>query len=120
MVYDILVGLIKKFEKVVSSRLAQSVEIKDGEIYNKTKYGKNNATTVEETDTKVNNTKEKSEKEDKISQEALTVGSEAKEITFEGLWQGLKLKKDLHFGKISEPTWKTNKPIVTKVLYFTH
>lgn len=50
-----------------------------------------------------------------MSQEGLTVGSEAKEITFEGLLQGLKLKKDLHFGKISEPSWKDNKPVVTKV-----
>lgn len=49
---------------------------------------------------------------------ALSVGSEAKEITIEGLLQGLKLKKDLHFGKISEPGWKNNKPIVTKVFTY--
>lgn len=46
---------------------------------------------------------------------SLSVGSEAKEITIEGLLQGLKLKKDLHFGKISRPGWKDHKPIVTKV-----
>lgn len=108
--FDFLVGLIKKFEKAVSVRLAQSVDIKNED--QKLQH-KNNATTIEETHTKI---KEKNEKEDKISQEALTLGSEAKEITFEGLWQGLKLKKDLHFGKISEPSWKTNKPIITKVM----
>lgn len=104
-------SLIKKFEKAVSVRLTQSVDIKNGD--QKLEH-KDYATTIEETHTKVHDSKEKNEKEDKISQEALTLGSEAKEITFEGLWQGLKLKKDLHFGKISEPSWKTNKPIITK------
>ncbi|CAH0714857.1 unnamed protein product, partial [Brenthis ino] len=104
-------SLLKKFEKAVSVRLSQDVGVKNGQHKLDSKV---NATTVEETDAKTQNTKEKSDKEDKISQEGLTVGSEAKEITFEGLWQGLKLKKDLHFGKISEPSWKTNKPIITK------
>lgn len=44
------------------------------------------------------------------------VGSDVKEsLTVESLWQGLKLKKDIHLGKISEPTWKSNKQIITKV-----
>lgn len=52
-----------------------------------------------------------------MSQEGLNIGSDVKEITIEGLLQGLKLKKDLHFGKISEPSWKSNKPIVNKVQF---
>ncbi|CAG4966175.1 unnamed protein product [Colias eurytheme] len=95
-------NLIKKFEKAVSSRLSQ-VEPKTKAIEHTVQ-----ATTVEETE-KVS--KEKIQKDEK---DALTVGSEAKEITFEGLWEGLKLKKDLHFGKMSEPSWKSNKPLVTK------
>lgn len=46
------------------------------------------------------------------------MGSEAKEITFGGIWEGLKLKKDLQLGKMSEPSWKSNKPIVTKVSWY--
>lgn len=104
--------MIKKFERAVSARLSQTVDAKSLEEKPNNKV---NATTIEETDSKVQKIKEKNDKEEKISQEGLTLGSEAKEITFEGLWQGLKLKKDLHFGKISEPSWKTNKPIITKV-----
>ncbi|XP_045455041.1 uncharacterized protein LOC123664554 [Melitaea cinxia] len=104
-------SLIKKFERAVSARLSQTVDAKSLEEKPNNKV---NATTIEETDSKVQKIKEKNDKDEKISQEGLTLGSEAKEITFEGLWQGLKLKKDLHFGKISEPSWKTNKPIITK------
>ncbi|XP_050356706.1 calcium-independent phospholipase A2-gamma-like [Nymphalis io] len=105
-------SLIKKFERAVSARIGQTVDVKNAEQI--ASNNKLNATTIEETDTKGQNVKEKNDKEEKISQEGLTIGSEAKEITLEGLWQGLKLKKDLHFGKISEPTWKMNKPIITK------
>ncbi|XP_063834103.1 calcium-independent phospholipase A2-gamma-like [Ostrinia nubilalis] len=98
--------LIKKIENVVSAKLKETEQTTTKHVAN--------ATTVEGTETKLANN-EKSEKADqKVSQEALTVGSEAKEITFEGFLQGLKLKKDLHFGKISDSSWKNNKPIVTK------
>lgn len=104
-------SLIKKFERAVSARLSHTADAKSLEQKPDNKV---NATTIEETDSNVQKLKEKNDKEEKISQEGLTLGSEAKEITFEGLWQGLKLKKDLHFGKISEPSWKTNRPIITK------
>lgn len=104
-------SLIKKFERAVSARLSHTADAKSLEQKPDNKV---NATTIEETDSNVQKLKEKNNKEEKISQEGLTLGSEAKEITFEGLWQGLKLKKDLHFGKISEPSWKTNRPIITK------
>lgn len=53
--------------------------------------------------------------EGKSNQDGQNAVSDAKEIGFDGFWQGLKLKKDLHFGQISQTSWKTNKPIVTKV-----
>lgn len=108
-------GLIKKFEKAVSVRLTQTVDVKNDQ---KGTAHKLNATTVEETEkvTDRQNAKEKGDQvEQKISQEGLTIGSEAKEITLEGLWEGFKLKKDLHFGNIPGSSWKSNKPIVTKV-----
>ncbi|VVC86918.1 unnamed protein product [Leptidea sinapis] len=98
--------LIKKFEKAVAVRLSSSEE-KQLEPKNTVK-----TTTIDETNKIA--TKEVKEKRDKVEDKGLTVGSEAKEITFQGLWDGLKLKKDLHFGKISEPSWKSSKPIVTK------
>ncbi|XP_045762444.1 calcium-independent phospholipase A2-gamma-like [Maniola jurtina] len=107
-------NLIKKFEKAVSVKLTQTIDVKKEP---KAVDHKVNSTTVEETEkiTDRQSGKEKNEQvEQKISQEGLTVGSEAKEITLEGLWEGFKLKKDLHFGKISESNWRTNKPIVTK------
>lgn len=55
--------------------------------------------------------------DEKHGMDSLTVGSDAKDITFEGLLQGLKLKKDLHFGKLSEQSWKSNRPLITKVNY---
>lgn len=79
-----------------------------------------NATTVQDVDAKTaGKTIDKQnikQTEEKITQEGLTLGGEPKEITLEGFWEGLKLKKNLHFGQISEPGWKANKPIVTKVL----
>ncbi|KAL0811146.1 hypothetical protein ABMA28_010403 [Loxostege sticticalis] len=98
--------LIKKFENAVSARLKDTEQTKTKHVLK--------ATTVEGTNTKLATNEKREKAEDKVSQEGLTVGSEAKEITFEGLLQGLKLKKDLHFGKISEPSWKDNKPVVTK------
>lgn len=73
-----------------------------------------NTTTVQETDTKLP-VKEKVDKDEKTNQDGFTIGSDTKDITFKGIWEGLKLKKDLHFGNISESNWKTNKPIVSKV-----
>ncbi|XP_023935076.1 calcium-independent phospholipase A2-gamma [Bicyclus anynana] len=108
-------NLIRKFEKAVSVKLTQTVT--DVKKEPKAIDYKVHTTTVEETDKVTDRlgVKEKIEPvEQKISQEGLTVGSEAKEITLEGLWEGFKLKKDLHFGKISESSWKTNKPIITK------
>ncbi|OWR51985.1 calcium-independent phospholipase A2-gamma like protein, partial [Danaus plexippus plexippus] len=72
-----------------------------------------NTTTVQETDTKLP-VKEKVDKDEKTNQDGFTIGSDTKDITFKGIWEGLKLKKDLHFGNISESNWKTNKPIVSK------
>ncbi|XP_072946571.1 calcium-independent phospholipase A2-gamma-like [Epargyreus clarus] len=113
-------NLIKKFEKAVSAKLTQGVEPAKITGPNTTEHTLN-ATTVEEAGTKVDTkveTKVRVDKidkaEEKIPQGGLTVGSEAKEITFESFWQGIKLKTDLHFGKISEPGWKSNRPIVTK------
>ncbi|XP_047510185.1 calcium-independent phospholipase A2-gamma-like [Pieris napi] len=99
-------NLIKKFENAVTQRLSQG-ESKA----NETKFIKHTvkATTIEES--KIG-TKAKSENLEE--KDALTVGSAAKEITFEGIWEGIKLKKDLQLGKMSEPSWKSNKPIVTK------
>ncbi|XP_041972388.1 uncharacterized protein LOC121728304 [Aricia agestis] len=102
--------LIKKFEKAVSSRLGQA-EIKqaDQKIIEHTAK----ATSIQDKDVKIEH-KAKQEKEEKATDNGMTLGSEAKEMTFEGIWEGLKLKKDLHFGRISEPSWKSNKPIITK------
>lgn len=98
--------LIKKFENVVTTKLKETDQIKSQHVVRA-------SATVEGTSETKN--LEKSEKtEEKTTQEGLPVGSE---ITFDSLLQGLKLKKDLHFGKISENSWKANKPIVTKVSY---
>ncbi|XP_013165315.1 PREDICTED: calcium-independent phospholipase A2-gamma-like [Papilio xuthus] len=106
-------SLIKKFEKAVSIRLTQ---IKEGtkSIDNRPAHVLN-ASTIEGTTKDVQTEKQSTiEKTEEKSQAGLSVGSEAKEITFESFLQGLKLKKDLHFGKISEQSWKSNKPIITK------
>ncbi|XP_052755448.1 calcium-independent phospholipase A2-gamma-like [Galleria mellonella] len=106
-------NLINRFEKAVSVRLLQGIkQIEQTE--NKDQYVVK-STTVEETKPVTKDSTEKNEekKEEKVD-DGLTVGSEAKEITFEGLWRGLKLKKDLTLGKMSEPSWKSNKPIITK------
>ncbi|KAJ2944968.1 hypothetical protein O0L34_g1865 [Tuta absoluta] len=96
-------SLIQKFEKAITLRLSQSVETPALEAATKPKR--------QEKDELKDEPKDKEKTKD---QEGLTVGSEAKEITIEGFLQGLKLKKDLHFGKISEQSWKSNKPIITK------
>ncbi|KPJ12748.1 Calcium-independent phospholipase A2-gamma [Papilio machaon] len=106
-------NLIKKFEKAVSIRLTQ---IKEGtkSIDNRPAHVLN-ASTIENTTRDVQTEKQNTiEKTEEKSQAGLSVGSEIKEITFESFLQGLKLKKDLHFGKISEQSWKSNKPIITK------
>ncbi|KAI8423802.1 hypothetical protein MSG28_012813 [Choristoneura fumiferana] len=103
-------NLIRKFEKAVTARLSTTVKEIDTTTEPKAITGNN--TTLEKT---VEKEKIKTQIQDeKVTQEGLSVGSEAKEITMESLWQGLKLKKDTHFGKISESGWKSNKPIVTK------
>lgn len=105
-----ITGLIRKFEKAVTARLSTTVKEIDTTTEPKAITGSNtlqNTVEKEKIKTQI--------QEEKVNQDGLSVGSEAKEITMEGLWQGLKLKKDIHFGKISESGWKSNKPIVTKV-----
>lgn len=112
----LITDLIKKFEKAVTIRLSQ---IKEGtkSVYNRPEHVLN-ASTIEGTTKDVQTEKQTTiEKTEEKSQAGLSVGSEAKEITFESFLQGLKLKKDLHFGKISEQSWKSNKPIITKVMF---
>lgn len=111
--------LIRRFEKAVQIRLSQPQVTKEIEAKEtlKDEALKSSSTNIENT-TNIENEKEKEKldkPEEKISQTGLTVGSEVKEITIEGFLQGLKLKKDLHFGKISEQSWKSNKPIISKV-----
>lgn len=104
-------NLIKKLEKAVKLRLIQ-----DAQVETKLKEATLRATTANETTETLKPSTETSLNKinDKVTQEPMTVGSEAKEITFESFLQGLKLKKDLAFGNISEQSWKSNKPIVTK------
>lgn len=114
--------LITRFEKAVSVRLSETEKQIEPSKVEETKPSPaetdavRRATSVEETEAKPVITEKNEKPEEKLPNDGLLVGSEAKEITLEGLWQGLKLKKDLHFGKISEPTWKSQKPIVTKVI----
>lgn len=84
------------------------------EVDKKDPTAKVKATTAEETaDTKVLNNEQSNTKPKEVP--APGVGSEIKELTIESLLQGLRLKKDIQLGKISEPTWKNQKPAVTKV-----
>lgn len=46
---------------------------------------------------------------------APSVPAHVKDISLEGLWAGLRLKKDLTLGNVSQPGWKSSKPVVTKV-----
>lgn len=111
--------LIRRFEKAVQIRLSQPQVTKEIDAKDTLKT----STTNLESTTNVEDQKEKEKfdkPEEKISQTGLTVGSEVKEITIEGFLQGLKLKKDLHFGKISEQSWKSNKPIISKVRVFLY
>ncbi|XP_048004491.1 calcium-independent phospholipase A2-gamma-like [Leguminivora glycinivorella] len=101
-------NLIRKFEKAVTARLSTTTKEIEPTIEKKTVTKETTARATDEKPFKIPN------QDEKFPQEGLSVGSEAKEITMEGLWQGLKLKKDIHFGKISENSWKSNKPIVTK------
>lgn len=102
-------NLIRKFEKAVTARLSTTTKEIEPAIEKKSVTKETSAaSTTDERPFKIPN------HDEKFPQEGLSVGSEAKEITMEGLWQGLKLKKDTHFGKISENSWKSNKPIVTK------
>ncbi|XP_004933596.1 calcium-independent phospholipase A2-gamma [Bombyx mori] len=94
---------LTKLEKALSVQVIE--QNKSQEVIN-LKDIRVKATAIEET--------HKTEKSDERQAGGLGIGSEAKEITFESFLQGLKLKKDLHFGKLSEPSWKSNKPTVTK------
>ncbi|RVE42891.1 hypothetical protein evm_012471 [Chilo suppressalis] len=97
-------SLLRKFENAISTRLKETQKV----------ASKNdlNATAIEETQSETKEvTKENTEKKEEKAVEGF---SESSPISFDSLMRGLKLKKDLHFGKISEPSWKNNKPIVTK------
>ncbi|CAG4994955.1 unnamed protein product [Parnassius apollo] len=108
-------NLIKKFEKAISIRLTQDIKVAENKTKDLQPLHTANSSTIEQSDTKAAETRPVTDKtEEKQSHQGLGIGSEAKEITFEGFLQGLKLKKDLHFGKISEPSWRSNKPIITK------
>ena len=112
----LVTDLIRKFEKVVAGRLTPLTQVdKTGIPDNKL-----HSTAVEEAPTSLKPaTKELTETKPKPKEVvAPGVGSEAKELTFEGLWQGLRLKKDIQLGKISEPTWKEQKHTVSKVTLF--
>lgn len=93
---------VKKFDKAVLTQVS-----KNKVINTKADNSLVKATAAEEAETKLEKVEDK-------RQDGLSVGLDAKDITLEGLWQGIKLKTDLHFGKISQSSWKTNKPIVTK------
>ena len=93
---------------MVTVRLSPSTEM-DKTIITDCKL---KATTVEESDTK-QVTKDLREMKPKATGPGM--GSEMKELTIESLWQGLRLKKDIQLGKISEPTWKEQKHTVSKV-----
>lgn len=105
--------LIRKFEKVVAGRLSPLTQVDKTSISD----NKVHTTAVEETQASTKPaTKELTEIKPKPKEVvAPGVGSEAKELTFVGLWQGLRLKKDIQLGKISEPTWKEQKHTVSKV-----
>ncbi|KOB75232.1 Phospholipase [Operophtera brumata] len=110
--------VIKKFERVVSTRLSQATEEvklnKDSSVKNVTVQ---QTAAAERTprDTMPAEKREETERSSgSVKPVGPSVGLEEREITIESLLQGLRLRKDLHFGKISEPGWKDNKPLVTK------
>lgn len=116
-----VLDLIHRFEKAISIRLSQST--KDLDMNRPTL----NAATVEETNTIPDTiTKSPAKKEEEACvirspveasnpPKELSVGSDPKDLTMEGLLLGLRRKKDLHFGNITHPKWKCNKPVVNKV-----
>ncbi|CAG9792596.1 unnamed protein product [Diatraea saccharalis] len=98
-------NLLKKFENSISTKLKETQ--KETTSQNVLK-----ATAIEEAATE---TKEVAKENiERAEEKAMESFPESSPMTFESLMQGLRLKKDLHFGKISEPSWKNNKPIVTK------
>ncbi|XP_053620383.1 calcium-independent phospholipase A2-gamma-like [Plodia interpunctella] len=107
-------NLLKRLEKAISVHMSSTTAIEKPQTENQQNIV--NTSTIEETAEKaiVKEPKPQLKKEEKLSSDGLVVGSEAKDITLESLWQGLKLKKDLHFGNISQPSWKSSKPVVTK------
>lgn len=105
-------GLIRRFEKAVSARIAPAANVTKEDSTVK-------ATTIEHTDSKaVSDVQSEAKTEQKPAANAVAptpaLVSETKELTVESLLQGLRLKKDTHLGKISEPTWKETRPTVTK------
>ncbi|XP_060807668.1 calcium-independent phospholipase A2-gamma [Amyelois transitella] len=111
-------NFINKLEKALAARPVSKVAAIEQTETDK-QQNVVHASTVEETAEKAitkeeRKPEEKLKREEKMSDDGLVVGSEAKDITLESLWQGLKLKKDLHFGNISQPSWKSSRPVVTK------
>lgn len=109
--------LIQRFEKAISVRLTQ--DSKELEV---NKSALSTATVKPASAPAPTEAAKKEEKSpddisltDSTAKGELSVGSGVKDITMEGLLQGLRRKKDLHFGNISQPSWKSNKPVVNKV-----
>ncbi|GBP56386.1 Calcium-independent phospholipase A2-gamma [Eumeta japonica] len=128
-------SLIRKFEKAMAVKILQDDKDvqKTNPIYAKNALISSTKTekpmdikdqkdTLEieksntETDalTSVENNKIKTNGETKDSVEQMSMSSDIRDLSLDSLLQGLKLKKDLAFGKISEPSWKSVKPTVTK------
>lgn len=103
-------NLIKKFERALSARVTNTRDLAFDKLQNGNEV---KATTVEQTESNAK-LSDQTKEANQTKEAAPGVVSEVKELTVEGLWRGLKLKKDNHLGKISEPTWKHNKHTVSK------
>lgn len=104
-------NLIRRFEKVVAVRLSSVTQVDKTQIPdNKVKF-----TTVEESTKVVSpTTKEGPPAQTESKPKEVVVPGVGSELSIESLWQGLRLKKDIQLGKISEPTWKEQKHTVSK------
>lgn len=106
-----VIGLIKRFEKALTARVTGSKDLAVDKLQDGSRL-KSTAVEDANSETKVVN---KEAQEVQPTEPVPSIGTGLKELTVEGLWQGLKLKKDIHLGKISEPTWKPNKHVMSKV-----
>lgn len=102
---------------MVAARLSSVTQLDKTQIPdNKVKF-----TTFEET-TKVASptTKEVTPAQIESKPKEVAAPGVGSELSIESLWQGLRLKKDIQLGKISEPTWKEQKHTVSKVTLPVH